>query len=79
MKRQGFTVANTRGSHVKLQRTLKPGVRETLTIPLHAELATGTLLAIYRQCCRYVAETKLRPHFYTETAKDGTEGSKRLK
>lgn len=27
---------------------------------------TGTLLAIYREACRFEDEGELRPHFYTD-------------
>ena len=47
----GFQVVNTRGSHAKLRRMSRDGVRETITVPLHDELAQGTLHAIYRQAC----------------------------
>jgi hypothetical protein len=36
-----------------------------LTIPLHAELDSGTLRAIFRQASRFISESELRPHFYT--------------
>ena len=52
----GFVVVATRGSHAKLRRTTSEGVRQTLTIPLHRELAPGTLRAIFRQACRFVPE-----------------------
>jgi predicted RNA binding protein YcfA (HicA-like mRNA interferase family) len=61
-----FLVVATRGSHAKLRRELPDGQRQTLTIPLHRELARGTLLAIYRQTLRYVAEGELRPWFFTD-------------
>ncbi|MBI4166480.1 MAG: type II toxin-antitoxin system HicA family toxin [Acidobacteria bacterium] len=61
-----FTTISQRGSHVKLQRILTDGTRQTLTIPTHYELDRGTLKAIYRQAQRYVAEGELRPHFCGE-------------
>ena len=61
----GFLVASQRGSHIKLQRTLSDGSRQTLTIPAHTELDKGTLKAIYRQALRYVSEGELQPHFYS--------------
>ena len=61
----GFVRAAQRGSHVKLRRILGD-IRQTLTIPNHKELDRGTLLAIYRQASRYIAETELRPYFMTE-------------
>lgn len=62
----GFEQVAQRGSHVKLRRVLPDGARQTLTIPAHAELDAGTARAIYRQALRYVPETDLRQHFYTE-------------
>jgi predicted RNA binding protein YcfA (HicA-like mRNA interferase family) len=62
----GFAVVSQRGSHVKLRRIHPGGVPQTLTIPNHKELDRGTLVAIYRQALRYVPETELRSHFYSE-------------
>src|SRR6516164_11836479 len=64
----GFHVVATRGSHCKLRRTLPSGEWRTLTIPLHASLATGTLHAIYRQASRFIAAEDLQPHFYSGEA-----------
>ena len=60
----GFEVASTRGSHAKLCRVVSTGQVQILTVPLHRELAPGTLRAIYRQACRFVPESELRPYFY---------------
>ena len=60
----GFVVVSTRGSHAKLRRILDDGTRQTLTIPLHRTLAAGTLQAIFRQACRYVPASELRPRFF---------------
>jgi predicted RNA binding protein YcfA (HicA-like mRNA interferase family) len=62
----GFIVHAQKGSHVKLRRIGPQGQKQTLTIPRHKELDTGTLRAIFRQTSQYVADTDLRPHFYTE-------------
>ncbi len=62
----GFETASQRGSHAKLHRILKDGVRQTLTIPLHTELDKGTIRAIYRQATRYIPEQELAPHFYAK-------------
>ena len=62
----GFAVVNTRGSHAKLRRVGPDGARQMLTLPLHDELAAGTLHAIYRQALRYVPDDELRPHFFTD-------------
>jgi len=62
----GFTPVAQRGSHVKLRRITEDGRQQTLTVPRHRELDTGTLVAIFRQASRFVPETDLRPHFYSE-------------
>ena len=62
----GFAQVAQRGSHVKLRRVLADGSRQTLTVPAHTELDTGTLKAIYRQALRYVPESELQPYFYTD-------------
>ena len=54
----GFEVVSTRGSHVKLRRVSKDSVLQILTLPLHRELAPGTLRAIYRQACRYILDER---------------------
>jgi len=60
----GLVVVSTRGSHAKLRRILDDGTRQTLTIPLHRTPAAGTLQAIFRQACRYVPASELRPRFF---------------
>ncbi|OGD12671.1 MAG: hypothetical protein A2Y86_07755 [Candidatus Aminicenantes bacterium RBG_13_62_12] len=60
----GFSVVATRGSHAKLKRKIEGGPPQILTVPLHRELAPGTVQAIYRQALRFVSEEELRPHFY---------------
>jgi len=62
----GFAVHSQRGSHIKLRRVLSDGTRQTLTVPAHSELDTGTCRAILRQAARFVADEDLRPHFYTD-------------
>jgi len=66
LARFGFVVVATRGSHAKLRRTTPEGLRQTLTIPLHRELAAGTLRAIFRQACRFMPEKELGPQFFAE-------------
>ncbi len=61
----GFEVVSQKGSHVKMRRVYH-GERQTLVIPDHKELDRGTLRAIFRQSCRYIAEDELRPHFFTD-------------
>jgi predicted RNA binding protein YcfA (HicA-like mRNA interferase family) len=60
----GFHVVTVRSSHAKLRRTLAGGERQTLTVPLHKNLAPGTLQAIYRQALRYIPEADLKPWFF---------------
>jgi predicted RNA binding protein YcfA (HicA-like mRNA interferase family) len=62
----GFQVVSIRGSHAKLRRVLASGERQTLTIPLHKNLAPGTLHAIFRQALRYIPESHLKRWFFTE-------------
>ncbi len=62
----GFVIHTQRGSHAKLRRIGIMGEKQTLTIPLHTELDTGTLRAIFRQATQYIVENELRPYFYTE-------------
>jgi len=45
LKRNGFEIARQKGSHVSLQK----GNYRTV-VPLHDELAKGTLLGILKQC-----------------------------
>jgi predicted RNA binding protein YcfA (HicA-like mRNA interferase family) len=61
--RFGFRVASQRGSHVKLKRVTADGT-QTLTVPAHREIDTGTLRAIVRQAIRFIPEGDLHPHFY---------------
>ncbi|MCI0527715.1 MAG: type II toxin-antitoxin system HicA family toxin [Nitrospira sp.] len=64
--RFGFAIHAQRGSHVKLRRIEPNGTAQTLTIPKHRELDTGTLRAIIRQASRFIPEDQLRPQFYSE-------------
>ncbi len=61
-----FLVVNQKGSHVKLKRVLTDGSKQTLTIPNHQELDKGTIKAIYNQALRYITESELRNHFYSD-------------
>ncbi|HET9176869.1 MAG TPA: type II toxin-antitoxin system HicA family toxin [Terriglobia bacterium] len=51
---------------MKLRRVGVGGVNETLTIPNHRELDTGTCRAILRQVSRYVPASELAPFFYSD-------------
>ena len=59
-----FGVHSQKGSHVKLRRVSASGAVQTLTIPDHRELDTGTLRAIIRQPSRYVPLEDLQARFY---------------
>ena len=63
--RFGFAEHSRRGSHVKLRRTTPDGSVQTLTVPAHGDLDTGTCRAILRQVGRFVQEAELRPYFYS--------------
>jgi len=65
-QRFGFVVLSQRGSHIKLRRVSRAGEKQTLVVPNHGQLDTGTCQAIFRQACRYISPDELRPFFYTE-------------
>ncbi len=60
----GFEVVSVRGSHAKLRRIASDGGAQILTIPIHKELAPGTLRAVFRQAVRFVPEDELRRLFF---------------
>jgi len=60
----GFEVVSTRGSHAKLRRESADGTRQILTVPLHRELAPGTLRAVFRPATRFIPADELRPYFF---------------
>ena len=62
----GFEVAARRGSHAKLVRISPGGARQILIVPLHGNLATGTLHAIYRQSARLEPSVDLRRAFFVD-------------
>ena len=66
MARFGFRRHSQKGSHVKLRRTLDSGRNQNLTVPLHRELARGTLHSIFNRAVQFVPESDLRPHFYID-------------
>lgn len=59
----GFQVHSQRGSHIKMRRVTEVG-KETLTIPNHKQLDTGTCRAIMRQASQYIPMAELSPRFY---------------
>ena len=62
----GFEKVDQEGSHVKIRRQLLGCGRQSLTVPLHDEIDRGTLKAIFRQALRYIPESDLHPHFYSD-------------
>jgi predicted RNA binding protein YcfA (HicA-like mRNA interferase family) len=66
LRKFGFEIVSQRGSHIKVRRIGPGGGRETLTIPNHPQLDTGTCRAILRQASRFVPNAELAPFFHTE-------------
>jgi predicted RNA binding protein YcfA (HicA-like mRNA interferase family) len=60
----GFEVVATRGSHAKLRREGPDSATQILTIPVHKQLAPGTLRAIIRQASRFVPDNELKRKFF---------------
>lgn len=50
LHKQGFRIVARRGSHVRMKRRRKGQPTRVTVIPMHKELAPGTLHAIRRQC-----------------------------
>ncbi|HOI97639.1 MAG: type II toxin-antitoxin system HicA family toxin [Minisyncoccales bacterium] len=61
----GFVINSQKGSHVKLKRIIS-NHQQALTIPNHSELDKGTLKAIFNQAAKYIPESDLRKHFYSQ-------------
>lgn len=61
----GFVIENQKGSHVKLVR-FEHTSKQVLLISNHKELKTGAVVGIFKQAARYVPESELRKHFYTD-------------
>ncbi len=60
----GFEMINQKGSHIKLRR-IRDGRKQTLTIPNHKEIDTGTTRAILRQATKYISVEEISKEFYT--------------
>ncbi|MBC6472659.1 MAG: type II toxin-antitoxin system HicA family toxin [Hormoscilla sp. GM102CHS1] len=58
-----FLRHSKKGSHVKLRRK-NLDRKETLIVPLHQELDTGTCQAIFKQATAYIPESELYSYFY---------------
>lgn len=65
LEKFGFAVENQRGSHVKLVR-FEQDSKQVLLISKHKELKTGAVVGIFRQASRYISESELRGHFYSD-------------
>ncbi len=65
LRKFGFEPQQQRGSHLKLKR-MGPSGKQVLTVPMHAELDTGTLRAVVRQASQFIPESDLYPHVYSE-------------
>lgn len=61
-----FVPIDQKGSHQKLRRIGSGGAKQTLVVPLHADLDRGTLRAIFRQAVVFIPEDQLEAHFYTK-------------
>ena len=62
----GFAVIAQVGSHAKMRRITADGQKQTLVVPLHKELDTGTCRALLRQASRFMPIEELKPFFYSE-------------
>jgi len=62
----GFEIVSIRGNHAKLVRVSASGERQVLTVPVHSQLAIGTVRAIYRQAARFIPQEKPKSKFCTE-------------
>lgn len=61
----GFAVESQRGSHMKLAR-FEHNDKQVLIITNHKELKTGAVVGIFRQAARYIPESELHNHFYSD-------------
>ena len=63
LEKFGFQIHSQRGSHIKMRRVTEIG-KETLTIPNHKQLDTGTCRAILRQGSKHISFSELSQYFY---------------
>ncbi len=63
-KNFNFEIHSQKGSHIKLRR-VQNNETQTLLIPNHKEIDTGTLRAIIRQASRYIVQIELNEFFYS--------------
>ncbi|MFA5791503.1 MAG: type II toxin-antitoxin system HicA family toxin [Candidatus Paceibacterota bacterium] len=66
LEKSGFIEHSIHGSHVKLKRIINERT-QTLVIPLHKEVAKGTLRDIYNQVFEYMPESlEVKSFFFTD-------------
>ena len=61
----GFESISQKGSHIKIRRYNKDG-KQTLIIPNHKQLDTGTLRGIIKQASNYIPLNELKKYFYID-------------
>lgn len=61
----GFESISQKGSHIKIRR-LNNEAKQTLIIPNHKQLDTGTLRGILKQASKFIPLEDLKKYFYTE-------------
>lgn len=61
----GFESISQKGSHIKIRRLHNEG-KQTLIIPNHKQLDTGTLRGILKQSSKFIPLEDLKKYFYTE-------------
>ncbi|OHA95966.1 MAG: hypothetical protein A3C62_02140 [Candidatus Zambryskibacteria bacterium RIFCSPHIGHO2_02_FULL_39_16] len=65
LQKQGFEIEYGKGSHCKLVRLFKRE-KQAIVVPLHKELARGTIKAIFNQASRFVSQDELKKYFYSD-------------
>lgn len=65
LQKEGFGIEYGKGSHCKLSKIVE-GRKESITIPLHKEIAKGTLKEIFNQASRFISQDELKKYFYTD-------------
>lgn len=59
----GFEIITQKGSHVKIRR-FNENNKQTLIIPNHKQLDTGTLRGILKQASKYIPLDELKNYFF---------------
>ena len=65
LQKEGLEIEYCKRNHCKLFKLIG-GEKESITIPLHKEIAKGTLRAIYNQASRFVSQGELKKYFYSD-------------